>query len=122
VAISDIPLSWEMLALVGTPLTAAAAGAWGVGRASSQSEARALKVENDFLRLRLNIAEADRDKYNAGLQEVQQRMIELSARYATLLNSLRATPSGPADTEQSLQLVKELQARLNNSMGCEMQS
>jgi chromosome partitioning protein len=108
-----------MLALVGTPLTAAAAGAWVVGRASSQSEARALKVENDFLRLRLNIAEADRDKYHAGLQEVQQRMIELSAQYATLLNNLKNTTSDPtgATAAQSLQLVKDLQARLKQFDG-----
>jgi chromosome partitioning protein len=117
VAISDIPLTWETLALVGTPLTAAAAGAWIVGRASSQGEARALKVENDFLRLRLNVTEADRDKYHAGLQEVQQRMIELSAQYATLLDSLKTTPSGSSDARKSLQLVTELQARLKQFDG-----
>jgi chromosome partitioning protein len=104
-----------MLALVGTACTAAAAGAWIVSRASSQSEARALKVENDFLKLRLSLAEADLDKYKAGLQEVQERMVELSGQYATLVTNLKTTTSDAANQQSvglHLQLVDELQTQL----------
>jgi cellulose biosynthesis protein BcsQ len=120
VAISDIPLNWEVLALVGTACTAVAAGAWIVGRASSQSEARALKVENDFLRLRLNLAEADSDKYKAGLQEVQDRIVEMSGEYAKLLAGLKTPTSGVNEQRaqlEHLQLVEELQTRLKRFTG-----
>jgi chromosome partitioning protein len=121
VAISDIPLNWEILALVGTACTAVAAGAWIVGRASSQSEARALKVENDFLRLRLNLAEADSDKYKAGLQEVQDRIVELSGEYAKLLAGLTAPTPGALHEQRAqqehLRLVEQLQTRLNRFTG-----
>lgn len=120
-AISDIPLNWEILALVGTACTAVAAGAWIVGRASSQGEARALKVENDFLRLRLNLAEADSDKYKAGLQEVQDRIVELSGEYAKLLAGLKTPTSGAIHEQRAqlehLQLVEQLQTRLNRFTG-----
>jgi hypothetical protein len=116
VALPDIPLNWEMLAIVGTVGAAALAAGWAVGRTSGHGVAQTLREQKELLRLRLSLQEADLNNYKVAQAHSQERIVELAESYAKLVADFRSLAGARQvgeEVHRHLQLVEQLQGRLH---------